>query len=73
MVDEAVLAIVPANHAFGLDADSAFRDYIASGILCKTTIRIITSFSDADRIERTQAIWNSAKTHVENAEKKLVR
>ena len=73
LVDEAVLALGPANHAFRLEAEAAVRDYIAAGKWWKTTIRNNTVFSDADRIERTQAIWNSAKSHVENAEKVLVR
>jgi len=73
VLDKAVPALTPSDRNFALEVEAAVRDYTAAGNWWKTTIRNSSVFSDADRIERTQPIWNSAKTHVDNAEKMLAR
>lgn len=69
--DNAVPAFALSDRSFALEVEGAVRDYTAAGNWWKTTIRNNGVFSDADRSERTQPLWNSARTHVDNAEKML--
>jgi hypothetical protein len=63
----------PSDETFRLEVDAALRDYTAAGNWWKTTIANSTVFTEADRNERTQRNFESARTHITNAEKTLVR
>lgn len=63
----------PSDESFRQEVAAAVRDYTAAGNWWKTTITNSSVFTEADRNERTQANWASAKTHLTNAEKTLVR
>lgn len=71
--DNALPAFALSDRSFALEVEGAVRDYTAAGRWWKTTIRNSSTFSDAERVERTQPLWNSARTHVDNAEKLLSR
>lgn len=71
VVDNALPAFALSDRSFALEVEGAVRDYTAAGRWWKTTIRNSSTLSDADRVERTQPLWNSARTHVDNAEKIL--
>ena len=73
LADEASASFGPADHTFGVEVEAAILDYTAAGKWWLTTIRNNKVFSEADRNEKTQAKWDSAKIHVENAEKALIR
>ncbi len=63
----------PGDETFRQEVASALRDYTAAGNWWKTTITNNTVFTEADRKERTQRMFESARTHLENAEHALVR
>ena len=63
----------PSDEAFRQEVAAALRDYTAAGNWWKTTIRNSSVLTEADRNERTQRNWASARTHLTNAEKTLVR
>jgi len=63
----------PSDEAFRQEVAAALRDYTAAGDWWKTTIRNSSVLKDADRDERVQPSWKSAQTHLENAEKDLLR
>ena len=73
VVDNALPAFALSDRNFALEVEGAVRDYTAAGRWWKTTIRNSRTLSEADRVERTQPLWNSARTHVDNAEKLLAR
>jgi len=62
-----------SDETFRQEVDAALRDYTAAGNWWKTTITNSTVFTEADRNERTQKNFESARTHITNAEKTLVR
>jgi hypothetical protein len=63
----------PSDESFRHEVAAALREYTAAGDWWKTTITNSSVFTDADRNERTQENWASARTHLTNAEKMLVR
>ncbi len=63
----------PSDETFRQEVAAALRDYTAAGNWWKTTITNNTVFTEADRNERTQRNFESARTHITNAEKTLVR
>ena len=63
----------PSDEIFRQEVAAALRDYTAAGNWWKTTITNSSVFTEADRNERTQKDWASARTHLINAEKVLVR
>jgi len=63
----------PSDEMFRQEVAAALRDYTAAGNWWKTTIRDSSVFTEADRNERTQKDWASARTHLTNAERMLVR
>lgn len=63
----------PSDEIFRQEVAAALRDYTAARNWWKTTITNNTVFTEADRNERTQRNFESARTHVANAEKTLVR
>jgi hypothetical protein len=63
----------PNDEIFRQEVAAAIRDYTAAGNWWKTTITNSSVFTEADRNERTQRDWTSARTHLTNAEKMLVR
>jgi len=63
----------PKDENFRQEVAAALREYTAAGNWWKTSITNSTVFTDADRNERTQKNWASARTHLTNAEKMLVR
>ena len=63
----------PSDETFRQEVAAALRDYTAAGDWWKTTIRNSSVLNDADRDERVQPSWKSAQTHLENAEKDLLR
>ena len=63
----------PSDLTFRQEVDAALRDYTAAGNWWKTTIANSTVFTEVDRNERTQRNFESARTHLANAEKTLVR
>ena len=63
----------PSDETFRQEVAAALRDYTAAGNWWKTTITNGTVFTEADRNERTQRNFESARTHITNAEKTLVR
>lgn len=63
----------PSDEIFRQEVAAALRDYTAAGNWWKTSITNSSVFTEADRTERTQRNWASARTHLTNAEKTLVR
>jgi cytoskeletal protein RodZ len=63
----------PSDEAFRQEVAAALRDYTAAQNWWKTTIRNSSVLSDADRDERVQPSWRSAQTHLDNAQKLLLR
>jgi hypothetical protein len=63
----------PENETFRQEAAAAVRDYVAARNWWKTTIKYSSALNDADRDEKLKADWTRAKTHIENAEKAMVR
>lgn len=63
----------PSDELFRQEVAAALREYTAAGNWWKTSITNSSVFTDADRNERTQKNWASARTHLTNAEKMLVR
>ncbi len=63
----------PSDESFRHEVDAAVRDSTAAGNWWKTTIRNSSVFDDADRFERLQVEWNSAQTHLDNAELALLQ
>jgi hypothetical protein len=64
---------LPGDDTFRQEVASALRDYTAAENWWKTTITNNTVFTEADRKERTQKNFESAQTHLANAEKSLGR
>ena len=62
-----------ADETFRQEIAAAVRDHTAAANWWKTTVRNSSVLSDADRKERTQLNWESARTHLTKAEKMLVR
>jgi len=63
----------PSDEMFRQEVAAALRDYTAAGNWWKTTSTNSSVFTEADRNERTQKNWESARSHLTNAEKMLVR
>ena len=63
----------PNDEIFRQEVAGALRDYSAAGNWWKTTVTYSSVFTEADRNERTQRNWASARTHLTNAEKSLAR
>jgi hypothetical protein len=63
----------PGDETFRQETAAAVREYAAARSWWKTTIQSNSPFNEADRNERLQADWTSAKTHLENAEKVMPR
>jgi hypothetical protein len=63
----------PSGETFRQEVTAALRDYTAAQNWWKTTITNSSVFTEADRNERTQRNFQSARTHLTNAEKTLVR
>jgi hypothetical protein len=63
----------PTDETFRQEVAAAVGDYSAAANWWKTTIRNSGVLTEADRIERLQAEWNSAQTHLDNAERVLRR
>jgi len=63
----------PSDEIFRQEVAAALREYTAAGNWWKTSITNSSVFTEADRNERTQRNWASARTHLTNAEKTLVR
>ena len=63
----------PGDEAFRQEVAAVVRNYTAAGNWWKTTITNGSVFTEADRNERTQKDWASARTHLTNAEQVLVR
>ena len=63
----------PEDETFRQEIAAAVRDHTAAANWWKTTIRNNSVLTDADRNERTQLNWESARTHLSKAEKMLVR
>jgi hypothetical protein len=59
----------PGDEIFRQEVAAALRDYTAARNWWKTTITNSTVFTEADRTERTQRNFESARTHLTNAEK----
>jgi len=64
---------LPSDETFRQEVASALRDYTAAENWWKTTITNNGVFSEVDRKERTQKNFESARTHLENAEKLMGR
>ena len=62
-----------SDESFRQEVAAALRDYTAAGNWWKTTTRNSSVLTEADRNERTQRNWASARAHLTNAEKLLVR
>jgi hypothetical protein len=62
-----------SDDSFRQEVAAALRDYTAAQNWWKTTTRNSSVLTEADRNERTQRNWASARTHLTNAEKLLVR
>ncbi len=58
----------PSDETFRQEVAAALRDYTAAGNWWKTTINNSTIFTEADRNERTKRNFESARTHLANAE-----
>lgn len=63
---------LPADETFRQEVAAAVREYTAAENWWKTTMTNNTVFTEADRKERTQKNFESARTHLTNAEKALV-
>lgn len=63
----------PNDDTFRQEVSAALRDYTAAGNWWKTTITNSAVFNEADRTDRTQRNFESAQTHLTNAEKMLAR
>jgi hypothetical protein len=63
----------PSDEIFRREVAAALREYTAAGNWWKTSMTNSSVFTEADRTERTQKNWASARTHLTNAEKTLVR
>jgi hypothetical protein len=63
----------PGDETFRQEVAAAVRDYAAARRWWKTTIDNSSVLNEADRDERVQFNWTSAKAHLENAEKALGR
>lgn len=61
----------PNDEVFRREVGAALRDYTAAGNWWKTTLTYSSVFTEADRNERTQRNWASARAHLTNAEKML--
>ena len=62
-----------SDESFRQEVAAALRDYTAAQNWWKTTTRNSSVLTEADRNERTQRNFESARTHITNAEKTLVR
>jgi hypothetical protein len=60
------------DEIFRQEVAGALRDYTAAGNWWKTTIANSTVFTEADRDERTQRDFESARAHLTKAEEMLV-
>jgi hypothetical protein len=63
----------PNDDMFRQEVEAAVRDYSAAGSWWKTIISNSSVLPNADKDERLQALWESANTHLKNAEKALGR
>jgi ribosomal protein L40E len=63
----------PSDEIFRQEVAAALREYTAAGNWWKTSITNSSVFTEADRNERTQKNWASARMHLTTAEKALVR
>ena len=75
-VNKALPAFVrhtPSDETFRQEIASAIRDYTAAGNWWKTTIRNSSLFNEADRNEYLQPKWASAQSHIDTADKILLR
>jgi len=63
----------PSDEAFRKEVEGALRDYTAAQNWWKTVMRNSAVLTDADRTERLIPNWESAKAHIENAEKALAQ
>ena len=63
----------PEDETFRQEIAAAVRDHTAAVNWWKTTIRNSSVLTEADRNERTQVKWESARTHLSKAEKMLAR
>ena len=63
----------PGDEAFRKEVEGALRDYTAAHNWWKTVARNSSVLTDADRTERLIPNWQSAKAHIENAEKALTQ
>ena len=61
----------PTDETFRQEVGAALRDYSAAQNWWKTTLTNSSVFTTADRDERTQKNWASARAHLTNAEKML--
>ena len=61
----------PSDETFRQEVEAVLRDDTAAAQWWKTTIKNSTVFTEADRTERTQKNWASARIHLTNAEKLL--
>jgi uncharacterized protein (TIGR02588 family) len=62
-----------SDETFREEVAAAVREYTAAGNWWKTTITNSTVFTETDRHERTQKNFESARMHLTNAEKMLIR
>lgn len=63
----------PSDETFRQETAAAVRDYLAARNWWKTTVTYSSALDDTDRKEKLKLDWTSAKTHIENAEKVIVR
>ena len=73
-VDNALSSFVRHNSSdenFRQEVAAVLRDDTAAAQWWKTTIRNSAVFTEADRTERTQKNWASARIHLTNAERML--
>jgi hypothetical protein len=63
----------PNDETFRQEVAAALREYTAAGSWWKTTITNSTVFTEADRTERTQKNFESARTHLRNAARTMAR
>jgi hypothetical protein len=61
----------PGDEKFRIEMNAAVRDYKAARDWWKTTIQYNNVLTEADRLERLNAKWESARTHLSNAEKAI--
>jgi hypothetical protein len=69
----AFVGFSPGDETFRQEAAAAVREYVAARNWWKTTIKFSSVLTDAERDEDLKAYWARAKTHLENAEKAMVR